>query len=220
MLLILTGVAIDSTYCGLNSIAVTDDSFWSVTAGTTIIAELAVPLCYMCIIVNQKNIFIYTVECFRGTVRLVNIYRPSYNFFEGRVEVCINFRWGTVCGDHWDRIDAVVLCRQLNFTSSSKLQQAWISQIVTMSSFVNIGIIINYYTTASVFGQGSGPIHMSNIACNGTEILLQSCPHNSSTGDCSHAQDVGVRCRPRKMNYYIPNSNLTMKFGFSPNFNC
>ena len=33
---IITGVAVDSTYCGFNSTAITNDSFWSVTAGKSI----------------------------------------------------------------------------------------------------------------------------------------------------------------------------------------
>ena len=46
---------------------------------------------------------------------------------------------------------------------------------------------------AASFGQGDGPIHVSNIRCNGTETQLQDCAYSQSNM-CTHASDAGVAC--------------------------
>ena len=47
--------------------------------------------------------------CTNGTIQLAG--GRSSN--EGRVEICINGVWGTVCDDSWDNNNARVVCRQL-----------------------------------------------------------------------------------------------------------
>ena len=55
--------------------------------------------------------------CVESGVRLVN----GTNEHEGRVEICSNHRWGTVCDNGWDENEAEVVCKQLGFSSIGEL---------------------------------------------------------------------------------------------------
>ena len=65
-------------------------------------------------------------DCTEGEVRLVN----GNTQYEGRVEVCINKVWGTVCSRQhsrwswwhsWDTFDSNVVCRQAGHMELGKV---------------------------------------------------------------------------------------------------
>ena len=55
-------------------------------------------------------------ECRSGDLRLVGGERES----EGRVEICVEGFWGTVCDSGWDQTAALVVCRQSGFMEMGK----------------------------------------------------------------------------------------------------
>ena len=59
------------------------------------------------------SICLVLADCEDGDVRLVG----GGNSTEGRVEICINKEWGTVCDSSWGVEEAKVVCSQLGFHS-------------------------------------------------------------------------------------------------------
>ncbi len=58
----------------------------------------------------------YCLGCTNGDLRLIG----GSSSFEGRVEMCWNNEWGTVCDDLWTAPDALVACRQLGYNPTSE----------------------------------------------------------------------------------------------------
>ena len=56
----------------------------------------------------------YTIDCVNGSLRLIGTGSSSS---QGRVEVCINNAWGTVCNDFWSSLDASIVCRHLGYST-------------------------------------------------------------------------------------------------------
>lgn len=107
-------------------------------------------------------------SCVSGSIRL----RGSSSAAQGRVEVCSNNAWGTVCDDFFGSLDAQVVCNQLGF--SSKGAQ-----------------VIRGY--ARIFSSQS--ILLDDVQCNGTEDSIFDCNAKPiGQHDCNHREDVSVRC--------------------------
>ena len=52
------------------------------------------------------------IGCSEGEIRLVG----GMTYTEGRIEICLDDEWGTVCDQMWSDTDAGVVCRQLGLT--------------------------------------------------------------------------------------------------------
>ena len=67
-------------------------------------------------VITPKPVYISIVAvCNNSDIRLVEGRNNSQ--LEGRVEVCFQGQWGTVCDDSWDTRDAVVACSQLGLNT-------------------------------------------------------------------------------------------------------
>ena len=106
--------------------------------------------------------------CPQGAIRLQGGTSTS-----GRVEVCNNNVWGTVCDDGWRSKNTEVACRQL-------------------------GLSLNGISTliGAAVPDGTGQIWLDEVRCTGTEIGLINCSTNLiGNHDCDHTEDIGVSCQ-------------------------
>ena len=113
--------------------------------------------------------------CNTNEARLTSSTSDS-NSTQGRLEVCINNAWGTVCGDRFGSEDAAVACSQISGYSRQE------ASVVAHGSF----------------GSGDGPIFLSDLNCVGNEMSLLDCRRqdNLPVGlqHCDHSKDVYIRC--------------------------
>ena len=149
-------------------------------------------------LVNLPN----ATVCSDGDIQLVGGATAN----EGRVEVCRNQVWGTVCDDLWSTIDASVACGQLGFSKLGKYPSHTVSSVWLSNHIL-------YYTGATAysnahFGQGTGAIHLDDVSCTGSENSLFSCAYDPFTTDCSHSEDAGASCLNRKLISYTTLSPL------------
>lgn len=89
----------------------------------------------------------------------------------GRVEVLHAGQWGSVCDDGWGLEDAAVVCQELGCGAALAAPRG------------------------AFFGEGTGPIWLDNVRCQGNESTLLQCPAAPwGITDCQHREDAAVVC--------------------------
>ncbi|XP_019854372.1 PREDICTED: scavenger receptor cysteine-rich domain superfamily protein-like [Amphimedon queenslandica] len=109
-------------------------------------------------------------SCSDGDVRLVN---GSYKT-DGRLEVCSDGNWGSVCSTGFDPTDAYVVCNELGLGDAEP----------------------TVYNTSAMYGDGDGAIIFSDFGCEGYETNVFDCSRSSyGYFTCSRDNVVGVKCK-------------------------
>ena len=86
--------------------------------------------------------------------------------------MCFNNAWGTICDHSFSSSDAKVVCTQLGYRFNE-------TKVLPIFDF----------------SQGSGPIFLDELACDGDEENVLECG-GSAPGlhSCTHSQDAAIRC--------------------------
>ena len=127
--------------------------------------------------------------CEEGAVRLVDGAIEQ----EGRVEVCIDGVWGSVCGGgtiKWTRIEASVVCKQLGYSVKGMVDNHVIyEQCSTLILYTLLTGSVGY----SVYSYG--PIVYGEAICGGWEQKFIQCQKKEYGSFHCSGTAVGVRCK-------------------------
>ena len=96
---------------------------------------------------------------------------------QGRVEVLVKGKWGTICDNRFGISDAHVICRMLGYPSALVARHG------------------------SLYGSGKGKIWIDQLGCTGREDSVLDCDMSElGVNNCDHGEDAGVVCN----RYYAP----------------
>jgi len=107
--------------------------------------------------------------------------------YKGRVEVCKNNKWGTVCDDGFKENEGDLVCRKLGFSGVAKLYGDHGKKSNTPD--------------LQPYGRGrKQPVHVTSLECPSSALKLSDCSYEenpkerSDTRNCQHFEDVGLDC--------------------------
>ena len=126
-----------------------------------------------------------------GDIRLVNYWRDDFSAYSGRLEIFIDGKWGTICGNSSTDLQAVAdtACRQLQSTEASLFEGS--------GTVIQLGFPVAPEST---------PIHFGSIDCGSSaaddtcstnyyqHVLRCAVDANIDTTACTHNEDIAINC--------------------------
>ena len=121
--------------------------------------------------------------CSNGDIRL-----GDGALLRGRVEICINGTWGTICDHHWTQQEASVVCSHLGYSPYGIRGRGHVS-IVTI---ISLGAM----ASTNLFLNNEWPIGLFKLTCSGNETKIWDCSYKTSHEgqNCGQHNDASVFC--------------------------
>ena len=125
------------------------------------------------------------IACVEGEMRQQNrttTYDGNLRIYTGRVEVCINGIYHSICNIGWDNHDAQVVCNQIYSSRYSKF----------LATVLSLSVVLSYHTNTTVVGEVYPSFSLpprsryiaQDIICNGTESSISQCSYNPPSPEC------------------------------------
>lgn len=120
----------------------------------------------------------------------------TMNTTTGRIEICLNNAWGTICRNEFGIPDAQVACNQIaGYQSEGNLH--YHSQALTFMSLIFFYKGVDIITMPQMSTVAEGPIFLDRLRCDGTESSLLDCRlglRGIGLTTCDHSADVWIKC--------------------------
>ena len=123
------------------------------------------------------------LDCTNKDLRLAD--GPSYR--EGRVAVCMNGQWRSVCVEGSGNTEAGLICARLGFPSDGKNYYSYLILKKRKAYFLSTGAIIIQYNQGTLQS-------IYNLTCLSHQSGPPDCTAIPAPNSCDHSMDLGVRC--------------------------
>ena len=106
----------------------------------------------------------------------------------GRIEICIETTWTSLCDQSLDFKDAQVVCKELGYSPYGITNKFY--------AHCNVNIFIGAVPTYNCYAEGQLSFGITDIHCTGSEEHLINCSHsNAVLYNCNSHNDAGVVCQ-------------------------
>lgn len=100
------------------------------------------------------------------------------------MEILNNGTWGTICDDHFDLINANVICKELGYAGA-----------------------VNKKVVTDTEAHSQTKVIINELHCDPDDYFWQCSHHNFGQPICDHSEDVKISCTSGNASYYYETIN-------------